>query len=114
MTDRLDRIEAMLEALAADRVERTRQQTDWETRMEERQTLWEERTADLHEDMLATLRMVHTLAEEGQRDRAEIRADRSDIRTMQTEIREIQADIRGLQIENRRILDYLLNQQSGE
>lgn len=33
---------------------------------------------------------------------------------MQTEIREIQADIRGLQIENRRILDYLLNQQSGE
>ncbi|MFZ4665272.1 MAG: hypothetical protein ACOYME_02470 [Prochlorotrichaceae cyanobacterium] len=36
----------------------------------------------------------------------------SEIKEMQSEIKEMQLDIKGLQAENRRILDYLLGQQS--
>jgi len=36
----------------------------------------------------------------------------SEIKEMQSEIKEMQVDIKGLQAENRRILDYLLGQQS--
>lgn len=82
---RLDRIEMTLEALIGT-------MADFRDEMA---TL----RADINEDLNAMTRAVRTLAEEGQRDR-------EDIRTMQ-------AEIRGLQSENRRILDYLLNQQQG-
>ncbi len=61
---------------------------------------------DIHEDLSAMSNAIRVLAEEGQRDR-------EDIRIMQTEIRTMQTEIRGLQLESRRILDHLLNQQQG-
>ena len=83
---RLDRIEMSIEALIGT-------MADFRDEMA---TL----RADINEDLSAMSSAIRTLAEEGQRDR-------EDIRAMQTEIR-------GLQLENRRILDYLLNQQRGE
>jgi uncharacterized protein Yka (UPF0111/DUF47 family) len=73
---RLDRIEMSIEALIG---------------------AMESFRSDIHEDLSAMSNAIRILAEEGQRDR-------ENIRTMQ-------AEIRGLQSENRRILDYLLNQQ---
>ncbi|HEY9909234.1 MAG TPA: hypothetical protein V6D18_16695 [Thermosynechococcaceae cyanobacterium] len=45
---------------------------------------------------------------------SEIREMRVDIREMQSEVRGMQTDIRGLQLENRRILDRWLGQQTDE
>jgi len=45
---------------------------------------------------------------------SEIRALREDTRSMQGDVRTIQGEIRGIQTENRRILDYLLGEQSDD
>lgn len=80
---RLDRIEMSIEALIG-------VMTDFQQQMSNFRE-------DIHADLSGISTAIRVLAEEGQRDR-------EDIRTMQ-------AEIRGLQSENRRILDYLLNQQ---
>ncbi|NJL82398.1 MAG: hypothetical protein HC890_04525 [Chloroflexaceae bacterium] len=55
--------------------------------------------------------MVQTQAEI--RDiKVEMRQMQAEIRDIRVDIREMQTEIRGLQAENRRILDYLFNQQS--
>ena len=92
---RLDRIEAIVETLV------NQSQVFREDLQELRldtQAIGEQ-VSNLTEDVQATLQMINTLAQEGARDR-------QDIRTIQTEVR-------GLQQENRRILDYLFNQQQG-
>lgn len=77
-------------------------------------------TVNLHQTNFETMQRnielillrMQTTQSEMKEMRSEMREMQSEMKEMQSEIKEIRSDIKGLQTENRRILDYLLGQQS--
>ena len=70
-------------------------------------------TVNLHQTNFETMqRNIELILLRMQTTQSEIKEMQSEIKEMQSEIKEMQVDIKGLQAENRRILDYLLGQQS--
>jgi peptidoglycan hydrolase CwlO-like protein len=70
-------------------------------------------TVNLHQTNFETMqRNIELILLRMQTTQSEIKEMQSEIKEMQSEIKEMQLDIKGLQAENRRILDYLLGQQS--
>jgi hypothetical protein len=73
-----------------------------------------DRLEALAETILLAIQQQAQQQQELQRElRASIHDTVSMISTLATEMHVMQGDIRGLQLENRRILDTLLNQQNG-
>ncbi len=90
--DRLDRLEALSETILF----AIQQQGQQIRQLAEQQ---QQTQAGLTTTIADIVSMIGNLTREGNEDRRAIR--------------ELQSEVRGLQSENRRILDYLLNQQGG-
>ena len=87
--------------------------------LDQRVSRLEDRQIDLRmavSSLVDTVNLHHTNFETMQRNieliLLRMQTTQSEIKEMQSEIKEMQVDIKGLQAENRRILDYLLGQQS--
>jgi hypothetical protein len=101
---RLDRIEALLDALAERQAALTSQQSSTQQQLDQSITASTARTE-------AMLLVIQQVAERQQAAQADFRASLADVvqvRTTQAEqIAEMQSEVRGLQTESRRILDVL-------
>ncbi|MBA3923698.1 MAG: hypothetical protein H0X31_19200 [Nostocaceae cyanobacterium] len=106
MTDRLDRIERILETMASGLNQVAEQQKINTTAIAKVNAQLEASVSDL-------VRLFLESIEEAEADRAAIREMQVEAEADRVAIREMQSEVRGLQSENRRILEYLSSRNGG-